>query len=126
MLQVDFGDDGSAEHTFDRNTFSRIEVSLGSGNDTFRVDNVNGAFNDEATTVDGGSGNDVMDGGDSASCSSAAAATTPSTATAATTPASSARATTASAGTRVTAAMSSRVPAAPTRWTSTAPALPRT
>ena len=65
LLQVDIGDDGSAEHTFDRNTFSRIDVSLGSGNDTFRVDNVNGAFNDEATTVDGGSGNDVMDGGDS-------------------------------------------------------------
>jgi hypothetical protein len=64
MLQVDFGDDGSAEHTFDRGTFSQIDVSLGSGNDTFRVDQVNGAFANEAITVDGGSGNDVMDGGD--------------------------------------------------------------
>ncbi|MET0457640.1 MAG: hypothetical protein ABW195_00205 [Ilumatobacteraceae bacterium] len=64
MLQVDVGDDGSAEHTFDRTTFSRIVVSLGSGNDTFRVDQTNGAFADEAMTVDGNSGNDVMDGGD--------------------------------------------------------------
>jgi hypothetical protein len=64
MLQVDFGDDGSAEHTFDRATFSRITVTLGSGNDTFRVDQANGAFADEALTVDGSSGNDVMDGGD--------------------------------------------------------------
>ncbi len=64
QLQVDFGDDGSAEHTFDRSTFSQITVNLGSGNDSFRVDQVNGAFADEALTVDGGSGNDVMDGGD--------------------------------------------------------------
>jgi hypothetical protein len=66
QLHVDVGDDGSAEHTFDRSTFSRIVVSLGSGNDTFRVDQVNGAFADEALTVDGGSGNDVMNGGDGA------------------------------------------------------------
>ncbi|MET0459416.1 MAG: hypothetical protein ABW195_09215, partial [Ilumatobacteraceae bacterium] len=64
MLQVDVGDDGSAEHTFDRTTFSRIVVSLGSGNDTFRVDQANGTFADEALTVDGGSGDDVMAGGD--------------------------------------------------------------
>ena len=64
QLQVDFGDDGTAEHTFDRSTFSQIAVYLGSGNDSFRVDQVNGAFADEALTVDGGSGNDVMDGGD--------------------------------------------------------------
>jgi hypothetical protein len=64
QLQVDFGDDGSADATFDRATFSRIAVALGSGNDTFRVDQVNGAFADETLVVDGGSGNDVMDGGD--------------------------------------------------------------
>jgi hypothetical protein len=64
MLQVDFGDDGSAEHTFDRSTFSNISVSLGSGDDTFRVDQANGALADEALTVDGGSGDDVMNGGD--------------------------------------------------------------
>ena len=64
QLEVDFGDDGTADETFDRTTFSRIAVSLGSGNDTFRVDQVNGAFTDEALVVDAGSGNDVMNGGD--------------------------------------------------------------
>ena len=63
-LQVDFGDDGTAEHSFDRGTFSAITVSLGSGNDHFRIDQTNGAFADEAVTVSGGSGNDTMDGGD--------------------------------------------------------------
>src|SRR5215217_5657375 len=53
-LEVDFGDDGSAEHRFDRSTFSNIEVFLRSGNDEFRVDQVNGVFADEALTVDGG------------------------------------------------------------------------
>jgi hypothetical protein len=63
-LEVDLGDDGSADHSFDRATFSRIEVSLGSGNDEFRVDQVNGAFADEALVVDGDSGRDIMNGGD--------------------------------------------------------------
>ena len=63
-LQVDFGDDGSAEHSFDRSTFSRIEVFTGNGNDQFRVDQANGAFTDEALTVDGGNGHDTLDGGD--------------------------------------------------------------
>jgi hypothetical protein len=63
-LQVDFGDDGTAEHSFDRSTFSRIEVFARSGQDRFRVDQVNGPFADEALTVDGGSGNDTLDGGD--------------------------------------------------------------
>ncbi len=65
-LQVDFGDDGSAEHSFDRSTFSSIEVSLRSGQDRFRVDQVNGVFADERLTVDGGSGDDSLDGGDGA------------------------------------------------------------
>jgi hypothetical protein len=63
-LEVDFGDDGSAEHSFDRSTFSSIEVALRSGTDRFRVDQANGTFADEALTVDGGSGNDTLDGGD--------------------------------------------------------------
>ena len=63
-LEVDLDDDGSAEDSFDRATFSRIEVSLGSGNDEFRVDQVNGAFADEALVVNGDSGNDTMNGGD--------------------------------------------------------------
>ena len=63
-LQVDFGDDGSAEHSFDRAAFSKINVSMGSGDDLFRVDQTNGVFADEALTVDGGSGSDSLDGGD--------------------------------------------------------------
>lgn len=63
-LQVDFGGDGSAEHSFDRGTFSRIEVFAGNGNDQFRVDQSNGAFTDEALTVDGGNGDDNLNGGD--------------------------------------------------------------
>jgi hypothetical protein len=65
-LDVDFGDDGTADRNFVRNTFSAITVVLGSGNDTFRVDQVNGAFADEALSVDGGRGDDVMNGGDGA------------------------------------------------------------
>jgi hypothetical protein len=65
-LQVDFGDDGTADQSVDRTTFTSIDVSLLSGNDRFRVDQVNGAFADERLTVDGGSGNDTLDGGDGA------------------------------------------------------------
>ena len=121
-LQVDFGDDGSAEHSFDRSTFSRIEVFTGSGNDRFRVDQANGAFTDEALTVDGGNGHDTLDGGDESSSSSAATAVMRSTATAATTPHCSGTDGTSSVGTRVTAAMSSRARTAPTHSTSTEPA----
>jgi hypothetical protein len=63
-LEVDVNDDGTAEHSVDRATFSSIRVFLGSGSDRFRVDQVNGAFADENLTVDGGSGNDTLDGGD--------------------------------------------------------------
>ena len=63
-LQVDFGDDGVAEHSFDRATFTRIEVRLLGGNDQFRIDQANGPFADEAATIDGGNGNDSLDGGD--------------------------------------------------------------
>jgi hypothetical protein len=66
VLEVDFGDDGSAEHSIDRSTFDAIVVQLGAGNDSFRVDQTNGTFADEALTVYGGSGNDTMDGGDAA------------------------------------------------------------
>jgi hemolysin type calcium-binding protein len=64
LLAVDFGDNGSIERTVDLDTFSRINVFLGSGNDRFRVDQTRGTLVDEALRVDGGSGNDVMDGGD--------------------------------------------------------------
>src|SRR5262245_41754195 len=65
-LQVDFGDDGTAEFSFDRSTFSRIDITARGGDDRVRIDQVNGAFSDEAVTIDGGSGDDTMDGGDAA------------------------------------------------------------
>jgi hypothetical protein len=62
-MQVDLNDDGTAEHSFDRTTFSQILVFTRSGNDQYRVDQTNGVI-DEPATVDGGSGNDTMNGGD--------------------------------------------------------------
>jgi hypothetical protein len=56
-LQVDFGDDGSVEHSFDRSTFSRIEVFAGSGNDH---DTLNGG--DGVEVFIGGNGDDAVDG----------------------------------------------------------------
>jgi hypothetical protein len=63
-LQVDAGDDGTAEFSFDRTTFEQIQVLAGAGADRIRIDQVNGAFADEATTLDGGGGNDTILGGD--------------------------------------------------------------
>jgi len=63
---VDFGDDSSADQSFDRSTFSSIEVFLRSGNGRFRVDQIHGAFADEALTVHGAGGHDTLDGGDGA------------------------------------------------------------
>jgi Ca2+-binding RTX toxin-like protein len=63
-LQIDFGDDGSAEHSFSPSAFSRISVFLRSGDDQLRVDQVNGPFADEALTVVAGSGADTVVGGD--------------------------------------------------------------
>jgi Ca2+-binding RTX toxin-like protein len=63
-LEVDFGDDGLADATFDRATFRAVRVALRSGGDQFRVDQVNGTFADEQLTVEGDSGNDSLDGGD--------------------------------------------------------------
>lgn len=61
-LQVDFGDNGSADRSFDRATFSHIRVALGDGNDRFRVDEANGAIADEGLVVFAGRGNDTVAG----------------------------------------------------------------
>ena len=66
ILEVDFGDDGTAERSFDRATFSRIDVFARRGDDQIRIDQVNGIFADEAITVYAGSGDDRFDGGDGA------------------------------------------------------------
>lgn len=63
-LQVDVGDNGSADFSFDRATFDRIVINAGSGNDLVRIDEVNGVFTDtEITTINGEGDNDTLLGG---------------------------------------------------------------
>ena len=80
-LQVDVGDDGSADFTVRRRRFDRIVVNAGNGNDQVRIDESNGAVTTTtptqingqggddtllggsgAETLNGGDGNDVVDG----------------------------------------------------------------
>jgi Ca2+-binding RTX toxin-like protein len=63
-LQVDVGNDGTADFEFDRSTFTAISVHAGGGDDQVRVDDSFGSFADDALTVDGGTGNDTLLGGD--------------------------------------------------------------
>ena len=65
-LQVDVDDDGTADASFDRATFSRIVVVSGNGDDSLRIDQANGAFADESIIVFAGSGDDAFTGGDGA------------------------------------------------------------
>jgi hypothetical protein len=63
-VQVDVGDDGSADFSFARSQLSAIKVRMGGGSDSVRVDDTNGAFTDAIpTTIDGGRGNDSLKGG---------------------------------------------------------------
>ncbi len=64
VLQVDVGDDGSAEFSFARADVAKIEVDAGNGDDSVRIDESNGVFTDTTpTTIDGGNGNDRLVGG---------------------------------------------------------------
>ena len=63
-LQLDVGNDGTADFSFDRSTFTAIDVEAGGGDDEVVVDQVNGTFTDDALTIDGGRGNDTIRGGD--------------------------------------------------------------
>jgi hypothetical protein len=73
QLQIDVGDDGSADQAFDLNTFDAISVKAGNGDDTVRIDQANGTFTTTKTTriygqngddtLIGGSGNEVFVGG---------------------------------------------------------------
>jgi Ca2+-binding RTX toxin-like protein len=63
-LQVDVGDDGTADFSFDRTTFTAISVRARGGDDQVRIDQSGGTFTDEAVTIDGGKGNDTLLGGD--------------------------------------------------------------
>ena len=63
-LQVDVGDNGSADLSFDRAAFDRIVVNAGGGNDRVRMDEANGVFTDtETTTTNGEDGYDTLLGG---------------------------------------------------------------
>jgi Ca2+-binding RTX toxin-like protein len=66
VLEVDIGDNGTADASFDRSLFTAISVSAGGGNDRVRIDQANGTFTDEAITIDGGPGKDTLLGGDGA------------------------------------------------------------
>ena len=61
LLDVDVGGDGTIEHSFDRSLFTAIEVEAGGGDDEVRVI---GSLSDEAITLDGGTGADILFGGD--------------------------------------------------------------
>jgi Ca2+-binding RTX toxin-like protein len=67
VLDVDFGDDGSAEFRFHLEPIAAITVDAGAGDDLVRIDETNGAFtNSIPTTIVGGDGNDTLLGGSGA------------------------------------------------------------
>jgi len=64
VVEVDVGADGSADFSFDRSTFTAITVDGKDGDDLLVADPSGGTFTDtEATTLDGGAGNDTLRGG---------------------------------------------------------------
>ena len=64
VLQLDVGDDGSADFSFARAEIAKVSVDAGNGDDAVRIDESNGVFTDTiATTIDGGNGNDSLAGG---------------------------------------------------------------
>ncbi len=64
QVQVDVGDDRTADFTFARSGLSAINASMRAGNDSLRIDDTNGAFTDSIPTrISGGPGNDTLTGG---------------------------------------------------------------
>jgi Ca2+-binding RTX toxin-like protein len=64
ILQVDVGDDGSADFSFERADIEKIAVNAGAGDDLVRIDESNGVFTDSIQTrINGGDGNDALFGG---------------------------------------------------------------
>jgi hypothetical protein len=64
ILQVDLGDDGSADFSFARAAVAKIALDGGNSGDRLRIDESNGVFGDTIpTTIDGGNGNDELFGG---------------------------------------------------------------
>src|SRR5262245_40304291 len=64
LIQVDVGDDGTADFSFRRDRITAIAVDARGGDDLVRIDDSNGAFTDAIpTTIGGGDGNDTLLGG---------------------------------------------------------------
>jgi hypothetical protein len=64
VLQVDVGNDGSADFSRRLEPIDAIVVDAGAGDDAVRIDDGNGAFTDSIpTTIAGGDGNDALFGG---------------------------------------------------------------
>jgi hypothetical protein len=64
LIEVDAGDNDSADFSFDRDAVHAIKVKMRNGNDSARVDDANGAFTDSIpTTISGGPGDDSLAGG---------------------------------------------------------------
>ena len=67
VLQVDVGNNGSADFSFKRNQVARIAVDARAGDDLVRIDERNGVFTNRIrTTIAGGAGNDNLLGGSGA------------------------------------------------------------
>jgi len=63
-IQVDAGDNGSADFSFARSDVDAISVRMGNGRDSVRIDDSNGAFTDSIPTrISGGNGDDSLNGG---------------------------------------------------------------
>lgn len=63
-LEVDLGDDGSADASFALATFASIELDAGNGDDVVRIDQANGPFTTlKPTRMSGGNGDDTFFGG---------------------------------------------------------------
>ena len=64
QIQVDVGDNGSADFSFPRIDVRAIDVNAGNGDDAVRIDDTNGVFTDTIpTTISGGAGDDSLIGG---------------------------------------------------------------
>jgi hypothetical protein len=64
QIQVDVGHDGSADFSFARGSVVAMNVRMGNGDDSVRVDDANGGFTDAIrTTIAGGNGDDSLNGG---------------------------------------------------------------
>src|SRR5262245_49974086 len=63
-IEVDFGDDGTADFSFARADVSEITVDAKGGDDSVLIDDSNGSFTDSIpTTLDGEGGDDTLAGG---------------------------------------------------------------